>query len=456
MSTWTDLRYSARNLLREPAFAAAAILTLGLGIGATTAIFSIVNGVLLRPLPCADPDRLVSLREILPEFADKYPTLPVNAYHFTQWRQRASSFERISAVEPGTAALTGGGDPEQVDIIRASADLFDTLGVRAARGRTFAKDEEQAGHDHVVVIADSLWRRRFGSDPAIAGRTIQLDSQPYTVIGVLPPWFRLPRISLLDSGQTASSKPEVFRPLVFEDDELKELMGRFNYSVVARLKRGIAPERAKAELNVIAAQLVKVSGEKVDLRAAVIPMLESVTGKSRRGLWILFASVASVLLIVCVNLASLQLARAERRSRDSAVRSALGATRGQLARQALTETLLIALIGGVLGIAIAAAGLGTLLKNAPADIPRLDEVRLDATVLLFTLGAATVTGVLFGLAPAWRSARVDPQAALKTGGRTMSGAAPGTRLRNFLVAAEVARAWCCWSWRPSSAIASSD
>ncbi len=264
----------------------------------------------------------------------------MNAYHFTQWRQRSSLFERISALDSASAALTGGGHPEQVDTIRASADLFDTLGVRMALGRTFAKDEDQSGHDRVVVIADSLWRRRFSADPAILGRTVQLDSQPYTVIGVLPRRFRLPRVSLLDAGQVPSSKPEVFRPLVFEDDELKELMGRFNYTAIARLKRGVAPERAAAELNVIAAQLVKISGEKADLRAAVVPLLESVAGKSRRGLWVLLGSVASVLLIVCVNLASLQLARAERRARDSAVRAALGANGRQLARQALIETLL--------------------------------------------------------------------------------------------------------------------
>ena len=207
---------------------------------------------------------------------------------------------------------------------------------------------------------------------------------------------------VLDTGQVPSSKPEVFRPLVFDDDELKELMGRFNYIAIARLKRGVAPEQAAAELNVIAAQLVKISGEKADLRAAVVPLLESVAGKSRRGLWVLLGSVASVLLIVCVNLASLQLARAERRSRDSAVRAALGANGRQLARQALIETLLLAMFGGALGVAIGAASLGVLVKSAPADIPRLDEVRLDSVVLLFALGVTTATGVLFGLAPAWR------------------------------------------------------
>lgn len=438
MNTWNDLRYAARMLLREPGFAAAAILTVALGVGANTAIFSIVNGVLLRPLAYAEPDRLVALREVVPAMAQTYPTLPVSARHFTEWRQRASSFERISAVDAGSAALTGVGEPEQVDIARVSADLFDTLGVKPALGRTFAQGEDQPGRDRVVVLADSLWRRRFHADSAILGRTIQLDSQTYTVIGVLPRWFYFPSARVLEVSQVSALKPEVFRPLLFSDEELKELMGNFNYAVIARLKRGVPPARSTAELNVIAAQLVSMSGEKTELRAAVIPLRDSIVGKSRRGLLVLLGAVGSVLLIGCVNLANLLLARSERRARDAAVRTALGASRGQLARQALTETLLVALIGGALGVAVAAAGLGGLVRSAPADIPRLDEVRLDAGVLLFALGITTATGLLFGLAPAWRATLADPQDALKSGGRGLSGAGAGARLRAFLVTAEVA------------------
>ena len=311
MSIWNDLRYSARMLLREPGFATVAILTVALGVGANTAIFSIVNGVLLRPLLYADPDRLVALREVVPAMAQTYPTLPVSARHFTEWRQRATAFERLSAVQTGAATLTGAGEPEQLDIARVSADLFDTLGVKPVLGRAFAAGEDQAGRDAVAVISDSLWRRRFHADHAILGSAIQLDSRPHTVIGVLPPWFRFPSARVLDVGQVSSLKPEVFRPLVFQDDELKELMGNFNYTVIARLKRGLPPDRPVAELNVIAAQLVKLSGAKTELRAMVIPMRDSIVGKSRRGLWLLLAAVGAVLLIGCVNLANLLLARSE-------------------------------------------------------------------------------------------------------------------------------------------------
>ena len=437
MNLWNDLRSATRILRHEPGFAALTILTLALGVGANTAIFSIVNGVLLRPLPYGDPDRLVALREMIPAIAQTYPTLPVSARHFTEWRQRASSFGHLSAIDTRSAALTGVGEPEQLDIARVSADLFDTLGVQPALGRAFAQGEDQSGHDRVAIISDSLWRRRFSGSRAIVGKTIQLDSQSYTVIGVLPPWFRFPSARVLDVGQVSASKPELFRPLVFDDDEMKELMGNFNYTVIARLKRGLTADRSLAELNVIAAQLVKMSGEKMDLRASVIPMRESVVGKSRRGLWVLLAAVGSVLLIGCVNLANLLLARSERRAKDVAIRAALGAGGGQLVRQELVETVFLAVIGGVLGVVIAAAGLGALVRSAPPDIPRLDEVRLDFWVLAFALAITTATGLLFGLAPAWRAGHADPQDALRSGGRVMSGGVSGARLRGGLVAAEV-------------------
>jgi len=434
MNLANDLRSAARTLLHEPGFASLTILTVALGVGANTAIFSIVNGVLLRPLPYGDPDRLVTLREVVPAIAQTYPTLPASARHFTEWRQRASSFEHISAVDPGSAALTGAGEPEQLHIARVSADLFETLGIQPAMGRTFAKGEDQSGRDRVAILSDSLWRRRFHANPAILGTTIQLDSQAYIVVGILPPWFQFPNARILEVGQASSSKPEVFRPIVFSDGEMKELMGNFNYTVIARLKRGVSANQSLAEMNVIAAQLVKMSGENMELRALVIPLRDSIVGNSRRSLWVLLAAVGSVLLIGCVNLANLLLARSERRARDVAIRAALGASGGQLVRQAFVETLFLALIGGAMGVLLASAGLGALIRSAPADIPRLDEVRLDSGVLLFALAITTVTGLLFGLAPAWRARRADPQDALKSGGRSLSGGVSGARLRGGLVA----------------------
>jgi len=437
MNLPNGLRAASRILLHEPGFAALTILTVALGVGANTAIFSVVNGVLLRPLPYSDPDRLVALREVIPAIAQTYPSLPASSRHFTEWRQRASSFEHISAVDTGSAALTGAGEPEQLDIARVSADLFETLGVQPAIGRAFATGEDQSGRDRVAVLSDSLWRRKFGASRAILGKTIELDSQLYTVTGVLPSWFRFPGARVLEVGQVSAAKPEVFRPLVFGHDELQQLMGNFNYAVVARLKRGVSADRSLSELNVIAAQLVKMSGQKMELRASVIPMRDSIVGKSRRGLWVLLAAVGSVLLIGCVNLANLLLARSERRARDVAIRAALGASGSQLVRQALVETVCLAMIGGAVGVLLAWAGLGALIKSAPPDIPRLDEVRLDSWVLIFALVITTATGLLFGLAPAWRARRVDPQDALKSGGRSMSGGVSGARLRGGLVAAEV-------------------
>jgi predicted permease len=437
MGIWNDLRYSARALRREPAFAVVAILTVALGIGANTAIFSMVNGVLLRGLPFPEPERLIALREIMPAFEQTYPSLPASARHFVEWRQRARSFERLSAIDPGTATLTDGA-PEQLDIMRVSADMFRTLGVQASLGRTFVDGEDEEVKEGVAVISYALWQRRFNADPAIVGRTIHLDSRPRTVIGVLPASFLCPSLRVMEVGKSNPARPDVFVPLSLTKDELSVLMGRFNYNVIARLKPGVTPAAATAELNVVAGQLVKLSGEPVDLRGWAVPLLDSMVGHTRRGLIVLLGAVGAVLLIVCVNLANLMLARGERQMRESAIRTALGAGTGRLVRQALTQSLLIAFMGGTFGVLIAAGSLGALVKSAPADIPRLDEVRLDARVLVFALAITTLTGVLFGLAPAWRAGRVNLQTAIKTvAGRSATTAASGLRLRNTLVVAEV-------------------
>jgi len=437
MSTWNDLRYAARSLWREPGFAVVATLTVALGVGANTAIFSIVNGVLLRPLPFAQPERLVALREVMPAIAQTYPTLPVSARHFVEWRQRLHSFAHLSAIDSGTATLISSREPEQLDILRASADLFRTVGVGAEVGRTFLDSEEREGQDGVAILSHSLWQRRFNSDPAVVGRTIHLDSRPRTVVGVLPASFQCPSPRVLEVGKATAARPEVFVPLAFNKQELGQLMGQFNYNVIARLKPGVTPAAALAELNVVAGQLVKLSGEKLELRGWMAPLLDASVGKARRGLLVLLGAVAAVLLIGCVNLANLMLARGERQARESAIRTALGAGAGRLASQALTQSLLIALLGGALGIAIAAVGMGALVHSAPADIPRIENVRLDGRVLLFALAITTITGLLFGLAPAWRAARTDPQSTLKSGVRTATAHSGALRLRSALIAAEV-------------------
>ncbi len=437
MSTWNDLRHAARMLVREPGFAAVAILTIAGGVGANTAIFSIVNGVLLRPLPYVEPERLVALREVVPAVAQKYPTFPVSARHFVEWRLLLKSFERLSAIDPGRVTLTGSEEAEQLDAMFVSADIFRTLGVAPMLGRAFLDGEDQEGKDGVAVLSHGLWQRRFHSDPGIIGRTIRLDSKLVTVVGVMPAWLEFPSLQALDVGKSNAAKPELYLPLVFTKDALEELMGRFNYNVVARLKPGVSIGQAVAEMNVAAGQLEKMAGEKVGLQAMALPLLDSIVGKSRLGLIILLGAVVSVLLIVCVNLANLMLARAERQWHESAIRIALGAGRALLLRQGLMQALLIALVGGALGVAFAGMGLTTLVRHAPADIPRLEEVRLDVRVMFFALGITALASLLFGLAPAWHAARSDPQSALKSGGRTATASAGGLRLRSALVTAEL-------------------
>src|SRR5664280_1418682 len=261
-----------------------------------------------------------------------------------------------------------------------------------------------------------------------------LDDEAQVVVGVLPAWFRFPNAHTLLSYHTALTQPDLFKPKVFSAQELDVLMGNFNYGVIGRLKPGITAQAALTELNGLGVQLAQLSGQKVDLRAVVTPFQETVVGKSRLGLLVLLGAIGTVLLIICVNVANLLLVRAEARSADSAIRMALGASRAQLLRQALTETMLLAFFGGALGIAVAAAGLRFLIRIAPADIPRLDEVRLDGGVLWFALALTTLTGLIFGLAPAWRTASNDPQNALKSRGRTLAGA--GSRLRTALIVAE--------------------
>lgn len=432
-----ELGYAIRALRREPRFAVFCVLMLGVGIAANTAIFSIVNGVLLQALPYREPARLVTLGEVIPAIAATYPTLPVSARHFTEWRQSSTSFESLSAISTRTSNLTGVDEPERIQVARVSASFFETLGANPELGRGFLPGEDSEGQDRVVVISDAFWKRRFQAEPAILGKTITLDGVPCSVVGILPARFQFPALALFESGPTLAEKPELLRPLVFSEYELNEPMGAFNYPVVARLKAGVSPEAALTELNVIAAQLEKASGETVNLRASVRSLRENMVGASRRGLIVLFCAVGAVLLIACVNLANVMLARAERKGREWAIRSALGASRASLLRQVLAETVVLALLGGTLGVILAAGSLGELIRHVPADIPRLAEVRLDVRVLLFALGLTLTTGLLSGLVPAWRLTRDAPQSALRTKGRTSTSERRGARFRDGLVGVEV-------------------
>jgi len=426
------LRLAIRQLSRTPGLSAIVVLTLALGIGATTAIYSVVSGVLLRPLAFREPDSLIFLGELIP--GSEYGVWPASARHFTEWRGQSASFESLSAISAGAVNLTGKGEPERLEEMRVSANLFTALGVRPAIGRGFLPDEDHSGRDRVAVLSNQFWQRKYHGDPGIIGATILLDNEAYTVVGVLPAWFHFPNAHALLSYYPGTTQPDLFTPLVFSADELRQLMGRFNYGVIGRLRTGVSRQAAETELTGICTQLSRQSGEKADLRAIATPFQEAIVGKARLGLLVLMGAVGAVLLIICVNLANLLLVRAEGRAVDSAIRLALGASRSQLLWQSMVETLLMALVGGVLGAALAASGLRFLVQVAPPEIPRLDEVRIDGGVLAFAVALTGLTGLVFGLGPAWRAASSDPQVTLRSRSRTL--AAEGGRLRNALIAAE--------------------
>ena len=436
-----DIRYAFRTLARNPGFAAVAILTLALGIGANTAIFTVFNGILLRPLPYPQPARLVTVEEVVPKFARFGPTLPANAWHFREWRKQSRSFDRLALVSDRTFTLTSAGEPERVAGGRVSASLFPMLGIQAAVGRTFREEENQPGHDRVVVISDRLWRRRFQSDPAVVGGKIVLDGMPYQVLGVLPASARVPTGEQLDSMARNSESADIWKPFAISDDDLT-IMGDFDYGCLGRLKPGVSAAQATADLNVIQSAISNEMSEKTELRTALTGLQEQMTGSSRASLTLLLAATGAVLLIVVVNLANLLLARAAGRGKELAIRAAIGAGMGRLVRQMLTESLLLAGAGGALGALAAQWTLAAIVLKAPLDIPGLQYVRMDFTALAFLVAVSVASGVLFGVLPAWRTARADPQAALTSAGRGTADRGAG-RVRSLLIAAEVALSAVC-------------
>jgi predicted permease len=431
------MRYSLRLFLREPGFVAVVVLGLAVGIGANTAIFSVINSVLLRPLPYPGPERLLAVAEVVPRVSRLYPRLPANLNHFYQWRKRCSSFERLSAMQSLTLNFTGGEQPELLRAARVSANLFDVLGVQPQWGRTFREEEDPAGRDNVVILADSLWKRRFNADPAIIGSKIVLDGIPYQVVGILPPAFHFPghgyfrRVSL-------DVETEVFKPLGYRPQDLASEVGDFNYNVIGRLRSGIPLAKALSEFNLVQSDISKSLPGNMDLRGSLVSLQEELVGPIRSGLLVLMAAVGAVLLVLCVNLANLSLARAAGRARDTAIRAALGASRGRLALEMLSESLMLSLLGGVPGICVAYWGVRILVHAAPVNLPRLSEIDVDGRVLLFALLVSMATGLVFGLLPAFRTAGTQPFEALKSGSRTSTEGIRGVRLRDALVGLEVA------------------
>jgi len=415
-----DLRYAFRGISKNPGFATVAILSLAIGIGANTAIFSLVNAVLLQPLAYKDPQRLFAVREISPLFAALGP-VGVNPVHAREWAALCPSIEQATLVRGGPAQVVGGSTPMSVPGARVPHNFFALLGVEPILGRTFVPEEEQEGNDRVAILSETLWRSRFHADPSLVGKLVLIDGEKHEVAGIVSASFRPPY----------ARAAEVFRPLALSLEESTRRTGNYNYAAVIRLRPGFSSEQALAEINVVQARFGK------GLKATLMPLHELVTGRAQRGLWMLATSVGAVLLIVCVNLANLLLSRITSRSREAAIRTALGASRGRQFCQVLTESMLLAVSGGALGILFASWTIKLLVAATTLDIPRLAEVRLDAAVLAFAFCLILLTGLLFGALPAWRFTRNQPQDALRAGSHTVTEGRRGLRLRDGLISLEV-------------------
>ena len=421
-SLFKDVRYAMRALLRRPGFTAVAVITLALGIGANTAIFSVVHGVLLKPLPYPEADRLVALRQAnIPS----QPDTQIAPGNFLEWQRQSTPFATLAAYRTVSYNLTGDGNPERLLAGRVSAGLFKLLGAQPIAGRDFLAEEDQPGRDKVVIISEGLWHRRFGGWGDVLGKTLKLDGEDFVVVGVMPAAFRLPD----------QRERELWTPIAFKDSEKTLFQARY-IDAVARLKPDVSFERAQSQMTAIAARLAQQHPEaNTGWTVKVTPLLDFVVGDVKTILWVLFGAVALTLLIACANVTNLLLARATTRQKEMAVRAALGAGRGRIARQLATESLLLALLGALAGWPLASWGLRGLLAAAPPDLPRLASVSIDNRALLFTLGITLMTAVIFGLAPALQVLKFDSNPALRD---QRSRSIRQQRIGNALIASEVA------------------
>jgi len=428
---WQDIRYAARLCVRTPAFTAVAVLALGIGIGANTAIFTLVHAALIEPLPYHDPDRLVAIWETS-SFRANRPNVVAPANYF-RWRDRASSFDALAAFADTRTNLTGSGDPEELVVQNVTADFFPILGVSPMIGRTFTAAENAQPDATAAILSYGLWQRRFGGDASIVGRTIQLNGAPTTVVGVMPP-----DVQLTFKNSLAGKPADLWRPWRLPE-EWRQPRGRF-LSVIARVKRGVTIERADAEMHAIAASLgAEWPQFDTGWSATVVPLRDELTGAVRPALLLLAGAVAFVLLIACANVANLLLSRAAVRQREIAIRAALGARRSRVVRQLLTESLVLAALGGALGLLIAQWGVDALIAFSPVDLTRIGHVHLSDPVLAFTAAVSIATAIAAGVAPALEGTRGRVQASLQDGARQVGGAR-AARMRQTFVVAEIALA----------------
>lgn len=424
-----DLRYGVRACLKRPGFTAIVVITLALGIGASTAIFSVVDSVLLRRLPYRTAERIVAVQELDPNGKRVQAT----SANFYDWQQQNTVFEHLAAIKIATTNLAFSDHAERIDLAQTNANFFNVFGIMPQYGRLFIPQDEQAGHEPVVVVSDALWQRRFGSDPSLVGRSITLDGKSYNVIGIAPPGFQYP-------DKTELWLPPLrFVPELYPDQDVTQTRRMGYLAVVGLLKSGVSLPQAAGEMETITARLRQQYPDSNNRRFnRVVSLHEHLVGETNNLLWLLLGAVTFVLLIGCANVANLLLASGAARQKEMAIRAALGASRRRVIRQLFTESTILALAGGLVGLLIAFWGLAAITKLLPADFPRLNEIHIDLRVLGFTFAASMLTGVLFGLAPAFQFSRPEVQEAIREAGRGASGSRRQSRFRQALIVVEVA------------------